>query len=46
MHGLIIDACSIDLQNRLLILRYMIGSCIFVILLRVVVLDIDDYLRE
>ena len=44
MHGLIIGTYSIDLQDWLLIFRNIVWSCIFVILLRVVVLDVDDCL--
>ena len=44
MHGLIISTYSIDLQDWLLIFRNIVWSCIFVILLRVVVLDVDDCL--
>ena len=44
MHWLIISTCSIHLQDRLMILRNIIWSCIFLILLRVVVLDVDDCL--
>ena len=45
MHGLRVDSCSIDVQDGLLISHKMIGSSVFVIMLRVVVvLYIDDYL--
>jgi hypothetical protein len=45
MYGLRVDSCSIDVQDGLLISHLMIGSSIFVIMLRVVVvLYVDDCL--